>query len=273
MAVLPQFDHALLQRLCDVLADTSTGLKGSEIGHILNQLGIADPQPSLTKRIRLFEALKDRQLSDRCGNLIVAFIHAAMKPVRFTGETQRFEETRHDLNQILAFAGYSLGEDGQLRHKSAATTLTEADQRASRLRAELARRGVHADVLTFCRAELLQSNYFHAVFEATKSVADKIRQRTGLTQDGSELVDVAFGMGTAGMPFLAFNTLQTPTERSEHTGLMNLTKGIFGAFRNVTAHAPKILWPITEQDALDLLSIASLLHRRLDLAARTPRQV
>ena len=35
------------------------------------------------------------------------------------------------------------------------------------------------------------------------------------------------------------------------------------------AHAPKIHWPINEQDALDILTLASLLHRRLDSAVRT----
>jgi hypothetical protein len=44
---------------------------------------------------------------------------------------------------------------------------------------------------------------------------------------------------------------------------------MFGTFRNVTAHAPKIHWNITEQDALDLLTLCSLLHRRLDAAIRT----
>jgi uncharacterized protein (TIGR02391 family) len=70
-------------------------------------------------------------------------------------------------------------------------------------------------------------------------------------------------------PVLAFNTLQTPTERSEHTGLMNLIKGLFGTFRNTTAHAPKITWVINKQDALDMLSMASLLHRRLDQCVPT----
>jgi uncharacterized protein (TIGR02391 family) len=196
-----------------------------------------------------------------------------MDPVLHTGAGNYFENKRGELNQVLAFAGYQLGEDGKLHATQAAKTLTEAEQRAGLLRSELQRRNVHHDVLTFCRAELLQDNYFHAVFEATKSVAEKIRSRTGLTGDGSGLVDQAFGSGNAGMPFLAFNTLQTDTERSEHTGLMNLIKGMFSAFRNVTAHAPKIHWNVTEQDALDLLSIASLLHRRLDTAHRTPRTV
>jgi len=38
-------------------------------------------------------------------------------------------------------------------------------------------------------------------------------------------VDIAFGLGKVGMPFLAFNSLQTDTERSEQSGLMNLMKG------------------------------------------------
>ncbi len=70
---------------------------------------------------------------------------------------------------------------------------------------------------------------------------------------------------------LAFNSLQTKSEQSEQNGLLNLMKGMFGTFRNPTAHAAKISWNMTEQDALDLLTMASLCHRRLDTAARTPR--
>lgn len=271
MAAIPSFSDVHLERLCDVLADTTTGLTGSEIGRLLHDLGIVDPMPGMTKRHRLFGALRGRQQEDRCGNLIVEFIHRAMDPVRYTGNSGQFESKRHELNEVLAFTGLLMGEDGKFRRQTAARTLTEAEERAGRLRAELQRRGVHGDVLAFCRSELLQKNYFHAVFEATKSVADKIRSRTGLTGDGAELVDQAFGSAKVGMPFLAFNSLQTETERSEHTGMMNLMKGMFGAFRNVTAHAPKVSWVITEQDALDLLTIASLLHRRLDGAVITPR--
>ena len=51
---------------------------------------------------------------------------------------------------------------------------------------------------------------------------------------------------------------------SEQNGFMHLLKGIFGTFRNTTAHAPKITWNIDEQDALDILSTVSLIHRKLD---------
>ena len=66
------------------------------------------------------------------------------------------------------------------------------------------------------------------------------------------------------VPHLALNKLETQSETSEQKGFVNLLKGIFGTFRNTTAHNPKVLWVIEEQDALDILSILSLIHRRLD---------
>lgn len=186
-----------------------------------------------------------------------------MEPVRFSEQHEKFEYLRGRLNKVLPYVSLILDGNGELQHVEAAKGFFAAQQRAGRLERKLRERGVHGDVLKFCKAELLQDNYFHAVFEATKSIADKIRDLSGLENDGAELVDKAFGMGTTGIPLVAFNSLQTETEKSEHKGLMNLLKGLFGTVRNTTAHAPKIKWKIDEQDALDILSFASLLHRRL----------
>lgn len=122
-------------------------------------------------------------------------------------------------------------------------------------------------MLRYCREELLIDNYFHAVFEATKSVADKIRLLSGLRADGAVLVDEAFSFNAI-VPHIALNSLRTESEQSEQKGFMNLVKGLFGMFRNTTAHAPKIAWEIGEQDALDIMSMVSLVHRRLDQAVR-----
>ncbi len=265
------FDSAVLERISDVLADTSSGLTGSEIGKHFAQLGITDAMPGMTKRVRLFEALRLRQEQDRCGNLVVAFIQQTMSPVRHTGSKDWFENKRTELNTVLAFSGYELGADGQIRVRTAAKTIDQAEQKAQRLRNELHRRGVHADVLKFCTAEWVKDDYFHAVLEATKSVSQKIRDKTGLGGDGGELAMKALSLGQAGMPFLAFNSLRNDSEKSEQSGLMHLATGMFSTFRNPTAHAPRITWHLTEQDALDLLTMASFLHRRLDAAARTPR--
>lgn len=269
MAVIPTFDEANLQAISDILGATDTGLTGSEIGRSLHECGFPDPLPQMTKRHRLYAALAEKQNSDRCANSILNFISHVMNPVRHVGSRDYFETERGKLNSVLAFSGLSLGEDGKLRAVTTARTLTQAEATASALRKALVERRVHADVLKFCRAELLVDNYFHAVFEAAKSVAEKLRQKTGLGSDGSQLVDEALGIGKAGCPRLAFNTLTTESERNEHSGLMNLIKGLFGAFRNTTAHAPKIHWNVTEQDALDILTTISLVHRRLDNAVRT----
>jgi uncharacterized protein (TIGR02391 family) len=268
MGKISKIDENRLQAVCDVIGDTSAGLTGSEIGQLLQQCNIPDSEPGITKRKRLFAALKAKQDRDDCANNVLAFVQTALDPVRFVGNQSAFSAFRGQINEVFAFSGLHLGEDGKLRQVSQARTLPEAQERAGRLRSELMRRQVHQDVLTFCRAELLQENYFHAVFEATKSVAEKIRQRTGLTNDGADLVDDAFGLKAAR---LAINSLRTETEQSEQKGFANLLRGMFGTFRNVTGHAAKITWTMSEQDALDLLSLVSYMHRRIDAAANVPQ--
>lgn len=186
-----------------------------------------------------------------------------MSPARYSREPERFEPMRAVLNQALSFAGLVVDDRGKLNPVSAATTLPEAQRRSRELRADLEGRGVHPDVLAFCRAELLADNYFHAVQEAVKSVGDKIRRLTNLADDGGTLIDRAFG---GQQPMLVINPGQTLSEKSEQSGFANLVKGTFGMFRNPTAHEARIHWVMSKEDAEDLLTIVSLIHRRLDAA-------
>jgi uncharacterized protein (TIGR02391 family) len=259
------FTSGQLETLCKALAHTETGLTGTEIGQILHQIRVADVSPDLTKWKRLFNALVTRQNKEKTGDRVLAFIAAALDPVRYAGNADRLEQRRSGVNVALVFYGLEFCEDGKFRAATRATTLPEAERRANRLRSVLHARGVHADVLAYCRAELLQQNYFHAVLEATKSVAGKIRARTGLSSDGATLVNEALG-GTA--PVLRINTFATESERGEQRGFVNLLNGLFGTFRNPTAHAAKVEWPINETDALDLLTLCSYMHRRLDAATK-----
>jgi uncharacterized protein (TIGR02391 family) len=119
---------------------------------------------------------------------------------------------------------------------------------------------MHPEVLKYCRTELMQENYFHAVFEATKGLAQRLREMSGIQADGAALVDRVFSIEH---PMLAMSTLQSETEKSEHKGFAALLKGCFVAVRNPLAHEPKILWE-GEDDAADYLSLISLLHRKLD---------
>jgi len=70
---------------------------------------------------------------------------------------------------------------------------------------------------------------------------------------------------------LAVNSLATSSERSEQSGFANLVRGTFGMFRNPTAHEARINWPMTKVDAEDLLTLVSMIHRRLDAATMPSR--
>jgi uncharacterized protein (TIGR02391 family) len=87
---------------------------------------------------------------------------------------------------------------------------------------------------------------------------------TGSASDGTRLVDTT--CFPAASPQVRFNALATEWERSEQTGVATLTKGLFSAFRNPAAHAPRVAWATSRSDALDMLTLASMLHRRLDNA-------
>ncbi len=262
------FTQSQLEAIADSLGDTTDGLTGSEIGHLLASAKMKDTDPTLTKRHRLYNAFAHEQNTRQDRLHIMAFIRKAMKPERFARDQQRFEPMRLNLNRALAFAGLAVDAAGVLDSAERATTLTEAARRAQELRADLVSRGVHPDVLRFCREELLAENYFHAVLEAAKSVADKLRSKTGLIDDGGTLADRALG---GAPPMLAINGFSTDNERSEQKGFCNLVKGAFGMFRNPAAHAPRLYWHMTKEEAEDAFSLLSLLHRRLDTATIPPR--
>jgi uncharacterized protein (TIGR02391 family) len=267
--VLAPLDSAVLEPLAQALGEAATG---AQLTRLMKQVGLPDDVgEGATKWKRVYAAFVSEQTKFKQSNRILMFVKAVLAPPRFAHSRDQFEGLREEVNRLLAFCGFHLYETGRLGTIERAKTVSQAQERASRLRSELLTRRVHADVLRFCKEELVVPNYFHAVFEATKSVAEKLRAKSGLASDGAELVDAALGLGTGGLPLLAFTSLQTETERSEHKGFAMLLKGMFGAFRNVTAHAPKITWPIQEQDALDVLTLASLLHRRLDAAVLTGR--
>jgi len=243
-------------------------MTGPQIPNLIAPLKVPEePGGPGTKWKRLFNAVIARQNKSLDGKALIRLVKEVMAPVRFDS-TAEFEATRALVNARLLLSGFEVRDDGVVVIAKAARTVGEAQKRADDLRAELARRDVHPDVLAFCRAELLQQNYFHAVLEACKSVADKLRNLTGVTigsaSDGTRLVDAT--CFPAASPQVRFNALATEGERSEQTGIATLMKRMFSTFRNPAAHAPRVAWATSRSDALDMLTLASMLHRRLDKA-------
>jgi len=250
-----------LETIARCLGDTINGLPGSKIQLILDQAGISNVAPSNSKWVIIYKAFEDEQQKMKNRIKIIDFIRIAMCPSSYIGNKEKYENLRTELNKALLFCGLEVRDNGELYSCNKVSTLSEAEKRAKNLRASLELRDIHKDVLKFCKVELLQDNYFHAVFEAVKSIMDKLRKLSGSLEDGHKLVDECFCIRS---PILKINNLSTRSEESEQNGFIYLIKGIYSMFRNPIAHEAKIFWKGTQQDAEDLLTLVSMIHRRID---------
>lgn len=262
MAEIAPFDTAVIEGVAQAVADVYTG---SEITGLLAESGArkTDPGPDHTKWRRIAHAISKRQVEHQSGQVVVNLVVAAAKPARWATKDGTFEDFARAVNVPLAFAGLEVRDDGLVRRRMTAKTVADVAQLTRRMRGELERRGGHAEVFKYCTEELLAEDCFGAVFEGIKGLAARIRSMASTDEDGSALIDTVF-LGST--PIVLFNRCETVTEKSEQTGLASILKGLFSAFRNPAAHEPRILWHISEEDAIDLLTTVSLLHRRLDRA-------
>jgi uncharacterized protein (TIGR02391 family) len=92
---------------------------------------------------------------------------------------------------------------------------------------------------------------------------------SGLSGDGAALIDATLSLGKSGVPIIAINNLASQTDRDEQTGFANLIKGLAGMFRNPVAHDPRVLRTVTDTQLLELVTLLSMVRRRLDAATVT----
>ena len=262
MASAPRLSPAQLEHVARVLGDMSSG---SEITRLMATLGMQDTSGESTKWRRLYATFDKYQHADGAASKVIDYVQTLLNPAAWVQRRDAFECSRSKLNTIFAFSGLQIGPTGRFAVVEVATTIDEAHERARTLKSKFSGRRIHVEVTKYCAPELLQDNYFHAVFEAAKGLAQRIRNLSGIQLDGAALVDAVFAIDR---PLLALNTLTTETEKSEHKGFAQLLKGCFAAVRNPLAHEPKILWK-GEDDAADYLSLISLLHRKLDDCVQT----
>lgn len=254
------FSPGILENVSNILGDTNNGLTGSEIHRFLLQANIADINPEMTKRTRLYNAFVGFQNEKQCSNHILNFISLALEPSRFVNDKEKHRELIDKINRQLAFVGYKLNENGKFSEVEKANTIEDVLLVVNNLKHELEIRQSHSEIFKYCTPELLQENYFHAVFEANKGLFQRIRDLSGSLEDGNKLIENVFSTN----PVLIINDFKTQSEIDEHKGFCNLLKGLCGMFRNPSAHEPKLLWNIEKQDALDILGLISYCHRRLD---------
>jgi uncharacterized protein (TIGR02391 family) len=262
----PLLETPVVWAVARALTDSDGGLTNSDIDRVFSSFSAARP-PAGTKRDRVASALLDQQGRDGKGNVVIRFLTEAMNPAWYTADRARFFRLQGAVNEPLVLAGYRINDQGKVASAGVATTLDEVALLACRLRSAMIGRGAHAEVIRYCEREVVEQNPFHAMQESVKGVAERLRAATGFGSDGASLVDACFSGNPAHIQLTA---QQTDSERSVQTGFGNLLKGLFGHFRNPTAHAARVTWPVAEQDVLDLFSMLSYVHRRLDAAEVPP---
>lgn len=251
-----------LEGVSRALADTEFGFTGIQLGQMIQQYGFVDTDPNMTKYKRLFNSFTERINREHSYNSIYFFIQKSMDPAIEIREPEKYRRRMYEVNKILMLKGIEINDAGQFVKTIKAETASEVERRTRDLRKKLLGYGVHSKILECCREELLDEDYFHAVQEAAKSICERLRQMSGLSMDGTELIQTVMSIKK---PYIALNSLRTETEKNLQNGLKELMLSIIHMVRNVTAHELRIRWDINESDAAEILSLISYVHKCLDI--------
>jgi len=122
----PPIPSEVIENICRVIANTDTGLTGTEIGRLLAESLITDTDPTLTKWKRLFNAFAHFQNKNHCSNNIMTFLSKAMQPVRYLDNPELFKHRLLELNKRLCFVGLELSENAKYRKIPKSSTITNA---------------------------------------------------------------------------------------------------------------------------------------------------
>lgn len=265
---MTSFTKKQIEQISRILGELT---KGYQITEMFNDLDFydydSDPENTnrkfSTKWRRINKAMNDEISTSSIDTPLFQTIEYLLNPINFVDNPDGFDLAVRDLNKYLKFSGYELLESGKIKKAMKATTIKEALSRKKTLLKKLEPFNIHDIPLTYCKEELLTENYFHAVFEASKSVFERIRSMNFSKNDGIKLIDETFNFSNPSV-LIENSFLQTQTEKNEYNSLITMCKTIHFTYRNPQAHIPKIFNPTNENDALLAFLLISKIHLLLD---------
>ena len=169
------------------------------------------------------------------------------------------DELRNELVEKLARRGWYVA-DGNL--------VIGDPAKGKRVRSPILRdarlAALHPEILAVSEQLFRDGHRAAAVFEASKAVNNRVKKLSGLSGDGAGLMGNAFKNE---QPALVLADLTTQTGKDVQAGYRFLFMGSQQAIRNPPAHEQ--FGEMDDDEALELLGLASHLMRRLDEAVRT----
>lgn len=129
--------------------------------------------------------------------------------------------------------------------------------------------GLHADISSSSGTKFAQGHHDSAVFEAFKAIEHRVQVLTGSSLSGKPLMSSAFSEQN---PLLDISSWRSAGRQQddELEGYKFLFMGGIVGLRNVRGHGGSL--ETSEEDALEMLAIASLLMRALDRAEKRLQQ-
>ncbi len=254
----PKMNDTALTEIAKILGNY---FSNAQIDDSLKQLRLSAQGASSTKWRRLLFVFRKYQDKNKSAKDTLRILESLLAPIRFIKDQQTYANVLLETNKILCTEGYEIDSSGTVVTVEKLNTLDEINERYSRLIKKLQDRNIHSEVLKYCTTELLAENYFHSIFEAAKGISERVREMSGVIEDGVKLYDLVFSVAN---PILKYNDLVTASEKNQQNGLKEMLYGITHYVRNVTAHEVKIKWIVDEDAAIEILTVMSFLHSALD---------
>lgn len=259
MANITKFNAQSIETISRIIGSIMTG---STISRMFETLNIKDNSNHSTKWRRLDYVMRESQYLFNCGNKIIEIIQYVFHPTSsWFDNSNNYKSLINEINKCISFYGYELREDGKIYEIESSITRTQANERYDLLKSKLTERNIHPQILKFCTQDIVNEDYFSIIFEASKSIYDRIRDMTGITLDGNKLIYNCFDLN---YPIIIFNSLKNDTEINLYNGLKNILLSIAQIGRNPKAHTPKIYSYDNLDNCLDILNLISFAHKMLD---------
>jgi uncharacterized protein (TIGR02391 family) len=261
------FDPAALEHLAVLIGDRYTW---REMGPFFTDAGVTLPpkQDEDSAKWRYANRVL-RQLQQGPNGLhrVAQVIERLCNPQSFLGRAEDHQRMVSDANEILSH--YGLRVDRRSGKVLMDQTVTPEVRSASSPAAKtFDARQFHPTVCAHARELFIAGDHYHAVFECCKAFDVAVRTKAQSERHGAELMGTILSITGV----LKLNAQQTESELNEQEGYKHLCMGLMRAIRNPVSHEPEKDWPMSQEDALDMLSLLSYLFRQLDKAVyfKTP---
>lgn len=253
------FSLAALERISKIIGERYTG---TEITELFRKAGFPDfHHDGSTKWRWVYWALEQLQSKYSGPKPVAIVIQQVCNPEEYVGNAEGYEQTITQINEVLKFYGLAVNKQtGKIivTGKKDTSLSTRESEKARQFNS----RSFHPEVIKHGRQLFIEDHHFHAVFECCKAFDKYVANKSQIDKRGQALMGAALSLKGP----LKLNSQRTESERNEQEGVMYLCMGLMNAIRNPEGHEPELDWPISPEDALDIMSMISFLYRQVDKA-------